>query len=242
MLFSTAKESFAVLGLIPGASENEIKKAYKILAFKYHTDHKDSGNPEMFIKVTEAKNSALLYASQNPQSSFGGSKNYKQQDNFKNKKVDAWDIKFASFDTFCRPDSKAKDILNIRITITVTAEDVADNKVKILKYKRYNKCSCSSHGETDYSCPVCSGSGVQQFIFGAKHTERKCDACNGKGVIKRRCPKCKGASLIQEDSAVEIPLSGIVDGSVFTFVGGGHNGSYYGNYEFGDLGVRIKIV
>jgi len=88
---------------------------------------------------------------------------------------------------------------------------------------------------------VCEGTGKQEFHFGnGKSTVSFCDPCNGTGNVTRTCPKCKGSTLVEEYTTVDIDLQGVKYGDVLTFETGGHHCGYTKDPHFGKFEVRVK--
>ncbi len=261
------RDYYEVLGLQKGASDDEIKKAYRRLAKKYHPDLNpgDTDAEVKFKEVNEAhevlsdpdkrqKYDQFGHAAFDP--SFGaGAGGFGGFGGF----GDVGDI----FDSFfggggfggfggggrSRANAPIKGE-DIELSLTISFEEAAFGCEKEIRFRRREVCaSCNGTGAKNgtemESCSTCNGTGtvtsVQQTILGAMRTQRPCNVCGGSGKrIKTPCPDCTGGSKLTEKvSKITVP-AGIDDGQTLTLRGqanGGRNGG-----PAGDVYIHIRVM
>jgi len=245
---------YAILGVQDNADQENIKKAYRIMAKKYHPDkNKDDGAEEMFKKVTEAYEN------------IGDPERRKEYDRKRNFKDSLFGQDFSSFngnnwnyrDPFSshyNPPSPQQDPKgsHLNITIKVTLQDVLKGVSKKIKLKRDKKCvpckGTGAEGGVSYqNCGSCNGSGyithnnvVNGFI--QMNTVRVCNLCNGSGkAILEYLLDCLGKGVIPEEDIIEINIpAGASDGMQFVVANKGNDGK--GNGLPGDLYVKISEI
>ncbi|EEZ93273.1 MAG: heat shock protein DnaJ domain protein [Candidatus Parvarchaeum acidiphilum ARMAN-4] len=233
-------DPYKVLGVSPNASEEEIKKAFKSLAKKYHPDLNpgDKKAEEKFKEINEAYRALM---------NKGGS-SYQQQGseqgfNFN----DFSDIfNFHGFEDIFKNfgfSSKGEDL---RYDLDITLEDVFKPTVKSINIKHRVVCSvCSGTGAKEReTCPKCHGSGkirrnIHQFGSNVIFTTN-CDKCGGSGfVVKKRCDNCNGTGFVVKDETISVPIrKGVKEGD-YTIISG--KGEPSVNGENGDLYVVFHI-
>jgi molecular chaperone DnaJ len=198
------KDYYQILGVDKGASEEEIKKAYKKKAVQYHPDknkgNKDSENKfkeinEAYQVLTKNKNEYDNrgfsnpfegFSSNNPFGGFGG-----DFFNFMNPN----DI-FNAFSNRYRQTNFHQENLDINYNITISLEDVYNNRELNISYSRRE------------SCPVCQGSG-QDKTSGVKS---KCNNCHaGKDAFGFACQSCGGTGKIYNNKCNMCKGKGMID-------------------------------
>ena len=259
------RDYYEVLGIQKGASDAEIKKAYRSMAKKYHPDM-NPGNAEAEAKFKEvneaydvlsdadkkAKYDQFGHAAFDPASAggyggggFGGFSDF----------GDIGDI-FGSFfgggfgggtRQSRNAPMRGEDVL---ARVTITFEEAAFGVKKDVSFNRVQKCddcggSGAAKGTTAETCSACRGSGqrtVTQRIMGmAYQSTTTCDACKGKGkIIKEPCSNCRGTGYVKVSKklAVNIP-AGINDGERIAIRGQGCDGRNGG--PAGDLIISVSI-
>lgn len=257
------RDYYAVLGVEKGASDDEIKKAYRQSAKKYHPDlHPgDAGAEAKFKEVNEAyevlsdKEKRARYdqfghAGVDPNFGAGGS-GFGGFDGF-----DLGDL-LGSFFGFGGGGGASASRANaptrgsdIRQPIILSFEEAALGCEKEVKFRRIEQCSeChgtgAKAGTTPKTCPHCGGSGsvrVQQRTqFGVFQTQRPCESCSGTGkIVEDKCRKCNGMGLIriQRTKKIDFP-AGVDEGMSRTVRGEGNCGT--NNGPSGDLYVDITV-
>lgn len=258
------KDYYEVLGVSKNATDEEIKKAYRSLAKKYHPDlNKDDpeGAAAKFKEVSEAyevlkdKDKRAKYdqfghaAFDQTGGSYGGAYG---SGGFSGFDVDLGDIfgnifggGFSSGAQRRSGPVRGADI-NKQITISFT-EAAFGCKKKIEVYRSESCPSCSGSGAkkgtSPETCSVCHGSGqIRSTVGGFFSSVRTCDACQGTGkIIKTPCETCRGRGFVRKTKTVEVDIpAGIDYGQTIAVPGEGEAGQRGG--PAGDLLVTVAIA
>ncbi len=265
---ATKRDYYEVLGVGKNASEDELKKAYRKLAIKYHPD-KNPGDKEAEEKFKEAaeaydvlrdKDKRAPYhqfghAGGDSQSGVGGGG--MNMDDIFSMLGDIFGGRgfggFSGFGGFGGSRSGSGRRVNrggnLRVKIKMTLEEIntgVDKKIKVKKYVPCQSChgSGAKAGSEKTTCPNCGGSGVviqvQRTILGNMQTQTVCPNCAGEGtIIKDKCPNCHGEGIVQSEEVIEINIpAGVQDGMQISFSGKGNAGARNG--VNGDLIVQIE--
>ena len=256
------RDYYEVLGVAKTASEDEIKKAYRQIAIKYHPDRNpgDKQAEEKFKEAAEAYN--VLHDPQKRQQydQFGFSGPMGGGfDGFGGASMNMDDI-FSMFgDIFgghgfggfgrraSRPQQHRGS--DLRLKVKLTLEEINQGVTKKFKVRKDVPCAhCHGTGAEDGSgretCPTCHGSGVithtTQSIFGMMQTQGVCPTCQGEGqVIKNKCHECGGTGVTKGEEVVEINIpAGVAEGMVVNVPGKGNAGQHGGIP--GDIQVFIE--
>ena len=259
------RDYYEVLGVSKGASEEEIKKAYKKLARKYHPDMNpgDKEAEEKFKEINEA-NEVLSdpdkkarydqfgFAGVDPNYGAGAGGGAYSAGGFDF--GDLGDI-FGSFfgggfgGARANPNAPQRGE-SLRTSVNISFEEAAFGCEKEVSIDRIEQCpdcrgSGCAKGTTAEVCPDCRGSGVvqqrRQTPLGYMSTSAPCQRCGGKGkIIHQPCPKCggKGRVKVSKTVAVNIP-AGIDDGQTVAVRGQGDSGRNGG--PAGDLHIEVRI-
>jgi molecular chaperone DnaJ len=226
------KDYYEILGLKKGATADEIKKAYRKLAVKYHPDKNpnDKDAEEQFKLIGEANDTLSNSEKKAHYDQFGHDRPQQRQQ--------------SQHYYHSQPPRVGETMV---LLLKLTLEEVFTGTKKKYKYNRHDKCEiCHGHGGTESSdCYTCGGSGmVMQVIktpIGLIQSVQTCPTCNGIGLTYATpCEPCKssGLKIIEETIEVDIP-SGVNEHNTFVMIGKG-NGIKGGNT--GDLHIKIEIL
>lgn len=256
------RDYYEVLGVNKDASDDEIKKAYKKMAIKYHPDRNpgDKKAEEMFKEAAEAYD-VLRDANKRRQYDQFGHEGLGGATGFGGAGMNVDDI-FSMFgdifggrgfggfggfggERYSRPMYRGKDQ---RLKIELDLIEIVNGTTKKFKLKNDVVCEhCHGSGSEDSqvsTCPTCNGSGyvvrTQQGIFGLMQSQSVCPECHGEGkVIKNKCHICHGEGIKQGETIVEVNFpAGLSEGMVLTLEGKGGAGRRNG--VNGDLQIIIK--
>lgn len=255
------RDYYDVLGVSKGATKDEIKKAYRKQALKYHPDKNpgDKKAEDMFKEAAEAyevlsdddkraKYDRFGHAGVGSSAAGGGySGGMTMEDIFSS----FGDIFGGSFGTFGGSRSRGQYVnkgTNMRVKVKLTLEEIAKGTKKKIKIKKYVACSaCNGSGAADEhsisTCKTCHGTGhatrVTNTFLGQIQTSSVCPACGGDGkTITKKCPECYGEGIVQKDDIVTINIpAGVGKGMQMTVTGEG-NAARRGGVN-GDLIVVI---
>ncbi|MCH5308469.1 MAG: molecular chaperone DnaJ [Prevotella sp.] len=258
------RDYYEVLGVQKNASEDEIKKAYRKIAIKYHPDRNpgDKEAEEKFKEAAEAYNVLHDPKSRQQYDRFGfeglhGSGGF--DDIFRGGASMNMDDIFSMFgDIFGghgfggfggqrRPQQHRGS--DLRLKVKMTLEEINTGVTKKFKLKKDVPCThCGGSGAEAGSrreeCPTCHGSGVithtTQSIFGMMQQQSVCPVCGGEGqVIKNKCKECGGTGVNKGEEVVEINIpAGVAGGMVVNVPGKGNAGKHNG--MAGDIQVYIE--
>ncbi len=258
------RDYYEVLGVAKGASQDEIKKAYRKIALQYHPD-RNPGNQEAEEKFKEAAEAydVLSNADKRAQydrfghagmggaagGGFGGG--MRMEDIFQNFGDIFGDDMFGSFFGGGRQGGRRQGSrgANLRVKLKVSYADIANGANKKIKVKKHITCQqCSGSGAKDkgavQSCTTCGGSGqvrrVTNTFLGQMQTVTTCPACNGEGnTITAKCGGCKGEGRVYGEELITLDLpAGVQDGMQLSMSGRGNAGERGG--APGDLLLVIE--
>lgn len=246
---------YSILGLKKSATDDEIKKAYKKLALKWHPDkNHETGAAEKFKQISEAYNVLTNQRQQYDQLGHEGFKNSSQQPSPPQPQPQHGFFDFL-FPGVAANRAKANKGPTVNFTINVTLKELYNGCVKRIKIARDVICSrCHGSGLsgasvlTNIACVGCHGQGVQvqavQIGPGMVAQQQiQCNKCQGRGEfipLADRCGDCHGTHVMKQENIIEINVErGTVPGTHITF----HNKSdEYPNRIPGDLVVTIQLA
>lgn len=258
------RDYYEVLGVSRGATKEEIKKAYRKQALKYHPDKNpgDKKAEELFKEAAEAYEVLSNDEKRARYDQFGhdgvkgmgngfGGAGMTMEDIFASF-GDIFGDAFGSFTGFGssrRSSSRRVNRgTNLRVKVKLTLQEIANGVEKKIKVKKYDSCpACGGTGAADpnsiSTCPTCRGSGhvtrVTNTILGQMQTTTICPSCGGEGkTITRKCSSCYGEGIVQKDEIIKIDIpAGVGKGMQMTISGKG-NAARRGGVN-GDLLVVI---
>ncbi len=231
------RDYYDVLGVDRGASEDEIKKAYRQLALKYHPDrNKDEDAESKFKEVSEAY--AILTDPEKKQM-------YDQYGHDAARRGN-WDMSDVFGDFFSNPFAsmfqrrhKGSDA---SVLITLTLEEVATGVEKQVTYTRKKQCKdCKGVGGEGIPCPGCGGQGQVQHQHGPMAILATCPRCRGKKIqLKTTCSKCRGTGSINDNRTLSLKIPPAVEhGEILILRGEGNSSDQ--SMPPGDLRCQIKV-
>jgi len=254
------RDYYEVLGVSRGASEDEIKKAYKKMARKYHPDLNpgDKTAEEKFKEVNEAyevlsdadkkaRYDQYGHAGVDPNFGAGG---FDGSFDF----GDLGDI-FGSFfgggfgGTRANPNAPQRGE-SLRTSVTISFEEAAFGCEKEISIERVEQCdTCRGtgceKGTTAEVCPDCRGTGMvqqrRQTPLGFMSTSAPCGRCGGKGrIIHQPCKACHGSGQLRRRKTLKVTIpAGIDNGQTISLRGQGNAGRNGG--PAGDLLIVIAV-
>ncbi len=252
------KDLYEALGLQKGASDEEIKKAYRKLAKKYHPDLNpgDKTAEEKMKEVNaayeilsdpekKARYDQFGHAGVDP-SYGGGGGQYSGFEDFDLGSI--FDSFFGGGQTRRSGPRKGE---SIRASVTLTFEEAAFGCQKQITVNRVETCpdcggSGAKAGTSAETCPDCHGTGqiktTQRTILGMMSTSSPCSRCRGTGkIIKDPCPSCRGAGSLRKQRMITVQIpAGIDHGQTISVRGEGNAGQNGG--PAGDIFVTVNVT
>ncbi len=265
------RDYYEVLEVAKNATPEEIKKAYRKKAIQYHPD-KNPGDKEAEEKFKEAAEAYEVlsnpdkrarydqfgHAGMGGASGFGGAGGFSMEDiftRFGDVFEGAFGGGFSSFFGGGGSRGGGRRVVNrgtnLRVTVKLTLEEIANGTTKKIKVKKYVPCSaCHGTGEKDgnssSTCPTCNGRGVQTRVMhtmlGQMQTSSTCSTCGGSGkVIKEKCTSCYGEGIVSGEETIELKIpAGVYEGMQLSMEGKG-NAARHGGIN-GDLLIAIQEI
>ncbi|OPJ63843.1 molecular chaperone DnaJ [Clostridium oryzae] len=259
-----SKDYYEVLGLQKGASEDDIKKAFRKLAIKYHPD-KNKGNKEAEEKFKEINEAYQVLSDPQKKAQYdqfgtadfsgaggfdGGFGNFDFSDmgGF----GDIFDTFFggSGFSSRSRRRNAAERGSDIETTINLTFEEAVFGVEKEISINRHENCEhChgtgAKPGTSPKTCDKCNGSGQvrsqRSTPLGSFVTMTTCDKCGGKGtIISDPCPNCRGTGKERKHRKIKVNIpAGVDNGNVIPLRGQGEHGNNGG--APGDLYINLRV-
>ena len=263
------RDYYEVLGVAKGCSEDELKKAYRKLAKKYHPDLNpgDKNAEAKFKEVNEAyevlsdkekrqRYDQFGHAGVDPSYGAGAGGFSGGFGGFED--IDLGDLfgsvfgGFGGFGGSTRTRNPNGPIrgADVNITLGLAFEEAALGCKKNITVNRQETCdTChgtgAAAGSSPETCPDCGGTGqvrsAQRTPFGVVQTSKVCSRCSGKGkIIKNPCPTCAGRARVRKSKKLEVSVpAGIDDGQTFQLRGQGDSGLNGG--PAGDVNVTVTV-
>lgn len=258
------RDYYEVLGVSKGASDSEIKKAYRVLAKKYHPDM-NPGDKEAEVKFKEASEAYAVLSDEEKRRKYdqfghaafdGGAGGGAGGFDFSG--MDMGDIfgdlfggGFSDFFGGGRGSrSGPAKGANIRTSVRITFEEACFGVEKEIELNLKEECetckgSGAKPGSNPETCSKCGGKGqavfTQQSLFGVVRNVQTCPDCRGKGkIVKDKCPDCYGTGYITRKKKIQVSIpAGIDDGQCVRIREKGEPGENGG--PRGDLLVEVVV-
>ncbi len=248
---ATKRDYYEVLGVNRDATDEELRKAFRKLAFKYHPDHnRDDGAEDKFKEVNEAYQVLSDSSKRSAYDRFGhdGGEGAFGQGSDTFGFGDIFDAFFGGATTATQQAPQRGGSLQYRATMTL--EEAAFGSEREVELTRTENCSeChgtgSKPGTQPSRCPNCDGAGqvrrVQSSIFGRFTNVTACPQCHGEGqIITEPCRHCRGSGREKKKRTVSVKIpAGVDNGNQMRLRGEGDAGTRGG--PSGDLLVVISV-
>ncbi len=238
------RDYYEILNVSKGADKNEIKKAYRKIAMKYHPD-KNPGNKEAEEKFKEAAEAYDILSNEEKRAKYdqfghaafqgggGGGGGMSMDDIFSHFGDIFEGFGFGGFGGGGRSSGRARTArgANLRVKVKLSLKDIAEGATKKIKVKKHKSCpECGGSGAEDKAvetCSDCQGSGqvitVRQTMLGQMQMASACSRCRGTGkIIKKKCKKCYGEGIIPGEEVVQVNVpAGVAEGMQMKISGKG---------------------
>jgi len=242
------KDYYKILGINKTATQEEIKKAYRKLARKYHPDL-NPGNKEAEEKFKEINEAYAVLSDPQKRKEYdsGGSFDFKGFDfggfDF-TKGFDLGDIFGDIFgDTFTATRTTYARGEDIIIPVTLSFEEAYNGTIKPITYQRYIECSsCNGSGADRLDiCKKCGGTGRVYASRGFLRVSQTCSQCGGSGrIASSKCKNCGGSGRVLTTQTVKAKIpAGVDNGSTVKVKGYGNAGR--GSATSGDLILEVTV-
>lgn len=261
-----AADYYELLGVARDASADELKKAYRKLAVKYHPD-KNPGDAAAEAKFKEISEAYEILKDEDKRAAYdryghaaftqggmgrpgGGGGGFGGHDPF-----DIFREAFGGggggiFEEFFggggRSTGGAAHGADLRYDLEISLEEAATGTEKEIRYRRPVSCSkCSGSGAEPGSgkkiCPTCGGAGQVTSNRGFISFRQVCPSCHGSGqIIEKPCTGCSGEGRVMDSSTVNVRIpAGVATGSKLRSAGKGEAGQMGG--QAGDLYIIIHV-
>lgn len=256
------RDYYEVLGVDKNADDAEIKKAYRVLAKKYHPDI-NPGDKEAEAKFKEASEAYAVLSDHEKRQKYdqfghaafdgsGGAGAGGFDFNFEDMGDIFGDIFGGMFGggRSQRNSNGPQKGANLRTSVRVTFEEAAFGCEKEIELTLKDECTTchgtgAKAGTTPVTCIKCGGKGqivfTQQSLFGMVRNVQTCPECKGKGkIIKEKCPDCYGTGYKSSRKKIQVSVpAGIDNGQSIRIRGKGEPGINGG--ERGDLLVEVVV-
>ena len=262
----TKRDYYEVLGVPKDADEAALKKAYRVLAKKYHPDA-NPGDKEAEAKFKEASEAYSVLSDPEKRRKYdqfghaafeggaGGAGGYGGFDFNGADMVDIFGDIFGDFfgggrSAYGRSSNGPMRGANLRTGVRITFEEAifgCEKEIELTLKDECPKChgTGAKPGTSPVTCPKCNGKGkivyTQQSFFGQVQNVQTCPDCRGTGkIVKEKCPDCYGTGYISSKKKIQVKIpAGIDNGQSIRIAGKGEPGTNGG--ERGDLLVEVTV-
>jgi molecular chaperone DnaJ len=239
------RDYYEVLGVSKTASPDEIKKAYRKIAIKFHPD-KNPDDPSAEDKFKEAAEAYEVLSNADKKQRYdqyghqgvngGGYGNMNMEDIF-SQFGDIFGGSGSPFESFFGGGSaggrRVRKGSNLRIKLKLDLQEIANGAEKKIKVKRHVTCTtCNGNGAKNGSslknCTTCNGTGQQRKVvntmLGQMVSTTTCGTCNGEGkIVTDRCDVCTGEGRILQEEVIPIKIpAGVSEGMQLSMSGKGN--------------------
>ena len=257
------RDYYEVLGISENAADNEVKKAYRKLALKYHPD-KNPDNKEAEEKFKEAAEAYEILSNPEKKSRYdqfghaglggasGGFGGGMSMDDIFSQFGDIFGNAFGGFGGFRGSSQRSRRVnrgTNLRVKVKLDLKEILSGVEKKIKVSKFINCkSCNGSGAksgTSFStCRTCNGSGqvtrVTSTFLGQMQTSSICPACGGEGqTITSKCTNCLGNGIIKGEEIISIKIPAGVSEGMQLSIGGKGNAGARGGIP-GDMIILIE--
>lgn len=241
------RDYYEILGLSRNATPEELKKAYRMTAIKYHPD-KNPDNPEAEDLFKEAAEAYEVLSNPQKRERYDrfGHQGVGGSGGFGGGSMNMDDI-FSQFGDIFGGGSAFESFFggagsrgtrqrrgsNLRIKLKLTLDEVSHGVEKKIKVKRYVSCDvCSGNGAKNgtalQTCSTCNGSGqtrkVVNTMLGQMVSTNTCATCSGEGkIVSQRCDNCHGEGRLMEEEVIPVQIpEGVGEGIQLSMSGKGN--------------------
>ncbi len=264
------RDYYEILGVNRNATKDDLKKAYRKLAMQFHPD-RNPDNKEAEEKFKEAAEAYEIlndedkrarydrYGHEAVKGSGFGSPGFSDVNDIFSHFSDIFGGSSIFDDFFGGTSSRSRGRRrgtgtpgsNLRVSLKLTLEEIAEGVSKKIKIKKQVKCpECEGTGAESgtavKTCPVCQGTGevksVSRSVFGQFVNIQTCSNCGGEGtVVDKPCRRCMGDGRIQDEVTLKVDVpAGVSEGSYMTLRGEGNAGKRGGHP--GDIMVVFQEI
>jgi molecular chaperone DnaJ len=257
------RDFYEILGVSKNATKDEIKKAYRKQALKFHPD-KNPGDKKAEENFKEAAEAYEILSNEEKRARYdrfghsgvssaagGYSGDGMTMEDIFSSFGDIFGDAFGGFGAFGGSRRSGKRVnkgSNLRVKVKLDLHEIANGTEKKIKVTKYDTCStCEGTGAADAdsisTCSTCHGSGqvtrLANTMLGQMQTRSVCPTCGGEGkTITKKCVTCYGEGIVQKEDIIKINIpAGVAKGMQMT-VGGKGNAPRRGGVH-GDLLVVI---